>query len=297
MKKLIIKIIIIAAVALGVSPAFFSNPISYSDQYIDIDTIPEYSGSPYVEMNYNQADFSEDDMQRESFEEYSDLDSLGRCGQAYAMISTKTMPTAKRESIGQIKPSGWHTVRYDDLIPDKYLYNRCHLIGFQLAGENANEKNLITGTRYMNVEGMLPFEDEVADYVKETGNRVLYRVTPVYEGDDLVARGVVMEAYSVEDSGEGVSFNVFVYNVQPGIVIDYATGDSQRADTSTPADDDKPALEQSDQLYVLNNSTKKFHLPECASADKIKSENREETKTSRKSLMSMGYEPCGNCNP
>ena len=149
----------------------------------------------------------------------------------------------------------------------------------------------------MNVEGMLPFEDEVADYVKETGNRVLYRVTPVYEGTILWQEGVVMEAYSVEDSGEGVSFNVFVYNVQPGIVIDYATGDSQRADTSTPADDEKPALEQSDQLYVLNNSTKKFHLPECASADKIKSENREETKTSRKSLMSMGYEPCGNCNP
>ena len=248
-------------------------------------------------LSGNAPDFSPEDMAADSFKNYSQLDSLGRCGQAYAMISTKTMPTAKRESIGQIKPSGWHTVRYDDLIPDKYLYNRCHLIGFQLAGENANEKNLITGTRYMNVEGMLPFEDEVADYVKETGNRVLYRVTPVYEGDNLVARGVVMEAYSVEDSGEGVSFNVFVYNVQPGIVIDYATGDSQRADTSTPADDDKPALEQSDQLYVLNNSTKKFHLPECASADKIKSENREETKTSRKSLMSMGYEPCGNCNP
>ena len=147
MKKLIIKIIIIAAVALGVSPAFFSNPISYSDQYIDIDTIPEYSGSPYVEMNYNQADFSEDDMQRESFEEYSDLDSLGRCGQAYALIGTETMPDEDRGSIGQIKPSGWHTVRYDDLIDGKYLYNRCHLIGFQLAGENANEKNLITGTR------------------------------------------------------------------------------------------------------------------------------------------------------
>ena len=161
-------------------------------------------------LSGNAPDFSREDMAADSFENYSQLDSLGRCGQAYAMISTETMPTEKRGSIGQIKPSGWHTVRYDDLISDKYLYNRCHLIGFQLAGENANEKNLITGTRYMNVEGMLPFEDEVADYVKETGNRVLYRVTPVYEGDDLVARGVVMEAYSVEDSGEGVSFNVFV---------------------------------------------------------------------------------------
>ncbi len=228
MKKLIIKIIIIAAVALGVSPAFFSNPISYSDQYIDIDTIPEYSGSPYVEMNYNQPDFSEDDMQRESFEEYSDLDSLGRCGQAYALIGTDTMPDEDRGSIGQIKPSGWHTVRYDDLIDDKYLYNRCHLIGFQLAGENANEKNLITGTRYMNVDGMLPFENQVADYVETTGNHVLYRVTPVFEGDELVARGVQMEVLSVEDDGQGVAFNVFVYNVQPGVDIDYQTGESQR---------------------------------------------------------------------
>lgn len=230
MKKLIIKIIIIAAVALGVSPAFFSNPISYSDQYIDIDTIPEYSGSPYVEMNYNQPDFSEDDMQRESFEEYSDLDSLGRCGQAYALIGTDTMSDEDRGSIGQIKPSGWHTVRYDDLIDGKYLYNRCHLIGFQLAGENANEKNLITGTRYMNVDGMLPFENQVADYVETTGNHVLYRVTPVFEGDELVARGVQMEALSVEDDGQGVAFNVFVYNVQPGVDIDYQTGESQRTE-------------------------------------------------------------------
>lgn len=181
-------------------------------------------------MNYNQADFSEDDMQRESFEEYSDLDSLGRCGQAYALIGTETMPDEDRGSIGQIKPSGWHTVRYDDLIDGKYLYNRCHLIGFQLAGENANEKNLITGTRYMNVDGMLPFENQVADYVETTGNHVLYRVTPVFEGDELVARGVQMEALSVEDDGQGVAFNVFVYNVQPGVDIDYQTGESQRTE-------------------------------------------------------------------
>lgn len=299
--KTMVAVILLAAVLSlsGCGDRQIQTAADQSSQvsYEQLSDIPEFYGEPYVTLSGNAPDFSREDMAADSFENYSQLDSLGRCGQAYAMISTETMPTEKRGSIGQIKPSGWHTVRYDYLISDKYLYNRCHLIGFQLAGENANEKNLITGTRYMNVEGMLPFEDEVADYVKETGNRVLYRVTPVYEGDDLVARGVVMEAYSVEDSGEGVSFNVFVYNVQPGIVIDYATGDSQRADTSMPVDDDKPALEQSDQLYVLNNSTKKFHLPECASADKIKSENREETKTSRKSLMSMGYEPCGNCNP
>lgn len=264
--------------------------------YQQAEDVPEFSGEPYVTLADNVPDFEEEDLEAEAFEDYSNLDGLGRCGRAYAMISRETMPTEKRESIGQIKPSGWHTVRYDDLISDKYLYNRCHLIGFQLAGENANEENLITGTRYMNVEGMLPFENQVADYVTETGNRVLYRVTPIYEGDDLVAKGVVMEAYSVEDSGAGVSFNVFVYNVQPGIVIDYSTGDSRRAEEA-PEEEQQPSVEQSDQLYILNNGTGKFHLPECGSVDKIKSQNREETKTSRQSLIDMGYEPCGNCNP
>ena len=228
MKKIIVKVIIIAAVALGISPAVLSQPVFYSDTYIDTETLPEYSGSPYVELNYNEPELDIGHAAEGTFEEYSKLDDLGRCGQAYALIGMETMPTEERGSIGQVKPAGWHTVRYDDLVDGKYLYNRCHLIGFQLAGENANEKNLITGTRYMNVDGMLPFENEVADYVQSTGNHVLYRVSPIYEGDELVARGVQMEAVSVEDRGEGISFNVFVYNVQPGIEIDYETGESRR---------------------------------------------------------------------
>ncbi len=188
--------------------------------------IPQYSDEPYYIVNENMPYFDESDYTTEVFENYSELDSLGRCGVAYANICDELMPTEERGDIGEIRPTGWHTVKYPEVIDDLYLYNRCHLIGFQLAGENANEKNLITGTRYFNVVGMLPFENEIASYVHETGNHVLYRVTPVFTGDNLVADGVLMEAYSVEDSGEGVCFCVFVYNVQPGIEIDYATGES-----------------------------------------------------------------------
>ena len=194
-------------------------------EVIELSEIPEYSGESYIEINGNEPDFSEEEWSEESFEVYRELDSLGRCGTAYANVGTDLMPTEKRGSIGQVKPTGWQTVKYD-VVDGNYLYNRCHLIGYQLSGENANEKNLITGTRYMNVEGMLPFENMVADYVKETDNHVLYQVTPVYDGDNLVADGVQMEAYSVEDEGDGISYNVYVYNVQPGIEIDYATGES-----------------------------------------------------------------------
>lgn len=196
-------------------------------QSADIGDVPEYSGSPYVEINNNEPEFSENDMTTQPFENYSEIDSLGRCGVAYANVCTDIMPTEERGKIGMIKPSGWHTVKYDN-VDGKYLYNRCHLIGYQLSGENANEKNLITGTRYLNVDGMLPFENEVADYVHKTNNHVLYRVTPIFEGDNLVASGVWMEAKSVEDNGEGVKFSVYVYNVQPGITIDYATGESKK---------------------------------------------------------------------
>ena len=191
-----------------------------------LEDIPPYSGNSYVEVNGNFPTFGMEEITTEVFEIYSDLDALGRCGTAYANVCQELMPTKERESIGQVRPSGWHTVKYSEVIEDLYLYNRCHLIGFQLAGENANEKNLITGTRYMNIEGMLPFENKVADYVRKTDHHVLYRVTPIFTGDNLVADGVLMEAYSVEDSGKGVSFCVFVYNVQPGIIIDYATGES-----------------------------------------------------------------------
>lgn len=190
-----------------------------------LDALPDYDGVPYLVLNDNVPAFTEEDLTVEPFETYSELDSLGRCGTAYANICQELMPTEKREDIGRVKPSGWQSVQYDN-VDGRSLYNRCHLIGFQLAGENANEQNLITGTRYMNVDGMLPFENLVADYVKETGNHVLYRVTPVFEGTELVARGVQMEAMSVEDGGEGVLFNVYAYNVQPGIGVDYATGDS-----------------------------------------------------------------------
>ncbi len=195
----------------------------YSDSLNDI---PDVSPDAYVVVNNNVPEFTEDDITTKAYEYYSELDSLNRCGYAMACVGKELMPTEERGSIGQVKPSGWHTVKYD-FVDGKYLYNRCHLIGFQLTGENANEKNLITGTRYMNVEGMLPFENMIADFVKETGNHVLYRVTPVFEEDDLVARGVQMEAYSVEDNGESISFHVFVYNKQPGVAIDYATGESK----------------------------------------------------------------------
>jgi DNA-entry nuclease len=191
-----------------------------------LDDLPSYSDFPYVEIDGNKPNFPEEDFTQKSFETYSELDALERCGVAYANIGQDLMPTEKRGEIGQVKPSGWHTVKYD-WVDGKYLYNRCHLIGYQLSGENANEKNLITGTRYLNVEGMLPFENLVADYVKETGNHVLYRVTPIFTGDNLVADGVQMEAESVEDRGEAVCFNVFCYNVQPDVTIDYATGESQ----------------------------------------------------------------------
>lgn len=192
---------------------------------MDLAAIPAYSGEPYAIVNGNMPYFTASDLTSESFEYYSDLDNLGRCGTAYASVGTDLMPTEKRGSISKVKPSGWQISKYD-FVDGKYLYNRCHLIGYQLTAENANEKNLITGTRYLNVDGMLPFENLVADYVKETDNHVLYRVTPVFEGDNLVASGVLMEAESVEDEGDGVEYCVYVYNVQPGVVINYATGEN-----------------------------------------------------------------------
>ena len=254
---------------------------------IDLSSLPEYSGQAYVELNNNVPFFTEEDLTSASFEEYSPLDELGRCGTAYACISTDLMPTEPRGSIGQVKPSGWKIAKYD-FVDGKYLYNRCHLIGFQLTGENANEQNLITGTRYLNVTGMLPFENLTADYIKETGNHVLYRVTPVFTGDELVARGVVMEAMSVEDKGDGVLFNVYCYNVQPGVTIDYATGDSALDGTT----------DEGEQVsYILNTNTKKFHLPSCPSVNEMKPEYRQEYDGSRTRLEAQGYSPCGRCKP
>ena len=213
-----------------------SNLASTNIETVNLENIPEYSGEPYIEINNNIPSFTEDDYTTEAFEKYSELDILKRCGVAYANICKEIMPEKNEErgKIGSVKPSGWKNVKYNGLVDGNYLYNRCHLIGWQLSAENANPKNLITGTRYLNVDGMLPFENKVADYLKKKQNKnnhVLYRVTPIFKGSNLVASGVQMEAYSVEDKGEGVSFNIYVYNVQPGIVIDYKTGESKLADS------------------------------------------------------------------
>ena len=276
--------------------------------------VPAYSGKAYTSVNGNVPYFSAAELTTQSFETYSDLDSLGRCGVTYACIGKDLMPTEERGSIGMVKPTGWHTVRYDDLVDGKYLYNRCHLIGYQLTGENANTKNLITGTRYLNIEGMLPFENMVADYIQETDNHVLYRVTPIFEGNNLLANGVLMEGYSVEDKGAGVSYCVFAYNVQPGIEIDYATGESKLADsaqqeeqktaTVTPTPSPEPekqepatGSEASQADYILNTNTKKFHYPTCSSVNDMKEKNKQEFFGTRDEAISNGYSPCGRCKP
>ena len=268
--------------------------------------VEPYSGSAYVAVNGNIPYFTSSELTTTSFELYSALDSLSRCGTAYACIGQDLMPTEERGSIGSVKPSGWHTVRYNGVVDGNYLYNRCHLIGFQLSGENANERNLITGTRYLNIDGMLPFENMVADYVQETNSHVLYRVTPVFEGDNLLAAGVLMEGYSVEDDGDGICFCIFAYNVQPGVTINYATGDSTldgAASTSEPSvahepsSDTQAGTSTAEAHYVLNNNTKKFHLPSCASADDIKDSNREDYYGSREDLIERAYVPCKRCNP
>ena len=262
---------------------------------VSLEEVPAYSGSPYVELDGNQPGFSLEERTTDSFETYSTLDALGRCGPAYACIGQDLMPTEDRESISSVRPTGWVQAEYD-FVEGVSLYNRCHLIGFQLTGENANEENLITGTRYMNVEGMLPFENMVADYIKETGNHVLYRAAPIFEGENLVASGVVMEALSVEDEGEGVCFHVYVYNVQPGVEIDYATGESWETRDSASSALESQAEEQETD-YVLNTSSKKFHLPDCSSVDSMSGKNRQEYHGTREELIAQGYEPCGSCHP
>lgn len=256
-----------------------------------IDSIPEYFGEPYVAVNDNQPLFSEEELTTQAFERFSPLDALGRCGTVYANVCQELMPTEERGSISHIKPTGWQSVQYE-FVDGKSLYNRCHLLGFQLTGENANEQNLITGTRYMNVDGMLPFENMVADYVKETDNHVLYRVTPFYTGENALADGVLMEAYSVEDNGEGICFAVYCYNVQPGVEIDYATGESR-----VSAEITSDAAAEDARQYILNRNSRKFHDPGCSGAADIKPENREEYTGTRETLIELGYEPCGNCKP
>lgn len=258
-----------------------------------VEEVPVYSGEPYVEINENQPEFEEYELTTVAYEEYSELDGLGRCGEAEACVGKEIMPDGERESISEVKPTGWENKEYDS-IDGGYIYNRCHLIGFQLAGENANEKNLITGTRYMNTEGMLPFENMVAEYVRETDYHVMYRVTPIFEGNDLVASGVQMEAESVEDNGSGISFNVYIYNVQPGIAIDYETGKNRESAESDP---ERTPESVEEQTYIVNENTNKFHDPDCSGAANIKDKNKREYAGSREKLISEGYEPCGICSP
>lgn len=283
-KRLFTVALLLIMVLSGCAPT-----ASDTAEVVALSDIPEFSGEPYVVINDNEPSFPAEDFTSEGFEEYSPLDDLGRCGVAYANVGLETMPTEERGSISNVKPTGWKSVQYD-FVDGKSLYNRCHLIGFQLTGENANRQNLITGTRYMNVDGMLPFENLVADYVKETENHVLYRVTPVFEGDNLVASGVQMEAQSVEDKGEGVCFNVYVYNNQPGVTIDYATGDSWASD-EVPADTGK------ESTYILNTSSRKFHKPDCGSVETISPSNKKSYTGTREELINQGYEACGKCKP
>lgn len=273
-----------------------------------LEEVPEFNGTPYVELNDNQPEFDEYELTSETFEEYSNLDNLGRCGAAQACVGEETMPVQERESISEVKPTGWKNQKYEN-IDGEYLYNRCHLIGFQLTGENANEENLITGTRYMNTQGMLPFENMVAEYIHETGNHVMYRVTPVFEGDDLVASGVQMEAESVEDEGSGICFNVYVYNVQPSITINYSTGDNWETITEEGTDElseyDRTGQlknpegnwAEQEQTYIINENTRKIHKPDCSSVDRIAEKNKKKVIQRRSVLIEEGYEPCGKCKP
>ena len=267
-----------------------SAAIDYGDSYIDLEDIPEYSGHKYYVINDNIPFFTEEELEQEVFESYSPLDKYGRCGVAYAMLGKELMPTGQREDISDIRPTGWKTKPYEDLIADVYLYNRSHLIAHSIAGENANELNLITGTDYLNKQGMLPFEEKVRDYVQYTGNHVLYRVTPIFKDDELLARGVQMEAFSVEDDGEEICFNVYIYNVQPGVVIDYETGDNWRDDSIY--DDDEAV-----GSYVLNTSSMKFHYDGCDGATNMNPNNRKFYEGARSILIAQGYEPCGSCRP
>lgn len=284
--------------------------------------VPAFEGNPYVYVNDGEPTFTDEQRAAEpGHEHYGELDELGRCTAAFAVVGPETQPTEKRGSIGEVRPSGWQMAKYD-FVEGKYLFNRCHLLGYQLTGENANPQNLITGTRYLNIQGMLPFENAVADYVDATGNHVLMAVTPIFEGSELVARGVHMMAESVEDGGEGVAFNVFCYNVQPGVVIDYGTGASMLEEDATPLPDVSGAESAPDAAsegagareasekgatgsdegkgvaeYVLNTNSRKFHLPSCSSVGQMSPKNREDVEDTRENLIANGYDPCKRCNP
>lgn len=276
--------------------------------------VPYYSGKPYVEINNNVPLFTDEETSIETLnthleeyqksndtigtlEFYSNLDSLGRCQEAYAYVGPETLPTTKRGDIGSVKPTGWQSVKYPEQIKDNYLYNRCHLIAYELSAENANKSNLVTGTRYMNIDGMLNFENITRQYIDDTYNHVLYRVTPIFAGNDLVCKGVLMEAYSIEDEGNGLQWCVFAYNVQPKIAIDYTTGDSWLSDDITVETTAAAEYNTAESTYILNTNSKTIHNPDCSSVNKISDKNKEEYTGTIQELQSNGYKPCGICKP
>lgn len=323
--------------ALLLSVILLLSTLCGCQKVISLDEIPEYKRSAYVEINGGNPFFSEKEITDDAYEKYAPLDALGRCGVAIACIGIEIMPTEDRGEIASITPTGWEYGGMSnnntyDFVENKYVYNRCHLIGFQLAGENDNERNLITGTRYMNIEGMLPFENNVADYVKETGNHVMYRVTPIFNGLDYVARGVLMEGYSVEDNGRGISFCIYAYNVQPGVTIDYFTGvnvangedlpdidiendnRNEIADSGTNSDSNNGSSsggskdsfvdlpehvgDASNCDYIFSVNSTKFHSPDATSCiNKIKEENRRYFIGTKEELLENGYSACKNCKP
>lgn len=307
---LLFLLVIIAICFTGV---FVFRKSILNDNNLDVEetlNIEEYSGEPYIEVNGNIPFFENKDFQVTSYENYWKLDSLGRCTGAMACIGIDLMPTEERKNISEICPTGWQKVEYD-FIDQKYLYNRCHLIAFQLTGENANECNLITGTRYLNTEGMLPFENMISNYVRLSGNHVLYRVRPIFNGDNLLASGVLLEAYSIEDSGEGICFNVYCYNVQPGVIIDYLDGSSVSDGTVVVENTTQSSwynevvekenisilYDESGTDYVLNTRRKKIHKPECSSVNDMSPKNTYEIKADIQKLIDAGYSPCQNCKP
>lgn len=278
----------------------------------DYGQVPEYSGKPYVVINDNQPFFKDEEITSESYELYGDLDTKGRCTTAMACVGKDLFPTEERGEIGSVKPTGWHTVKYDG-IDGNYLYNRCHLLMYALSGENANVRNLITGTRYMNKDGMLPFEERIHNYIEDTDNHVMYRVSPVFVDEEMVARGVLMEAYSVEDQGKGICLCVFCYNVQPGVTINYQDGSSSGPEYTGAASGHKNGAQygagaatngiaavasqgKTDTPYVANKNSGKFHRADCPSVDKM-SDNNKVYYNSREDAIKDGYEGCKNCNP
>ena len=323
MKKLniLFPVLLLLAVLLGcpeTAEAGIEEAIPRSS--ITFEELPEYIGEDFAILHDNIPEFTLWQLKTEAFVSFSPLDALGRTGPGFACLGKETLPQESRGSIGSIQPSGWQTVRYDDLIADKYLYNRCHVIAFALCGDNATPENLFTGTRYLNITLMTQLENSISQYIQGTGNHVLYRVTPIYQGQNLVASGVQMEGYSIEDHGQTICFNVFVYNIQPGVLIDYKTGESRRdpeyvVPTPSPAESHAPAEEETETLlfstedveaeapartsitYVLNTNTMRFHFPYCSSVNSMSERNRQDFTGTREEALALGYQSCRLCNP